>query len=791
MTSKMVLLLQLLFWLSLSFAYVPPEPINIPVPPGKSYLPFQLESIRSLATSEGILLADSMGLGKTISVIGALNLLQPDRVLVVAPKSVLPNWRFELSQWLVDPARIETATAEKGLPDVWNSNAQEGEEDQPFVLLINYDIVNKHRDELKQSIWDVVVCDEAHFLKNRDAIRTRAILGDLGGGAPQSPLPTDRLWLLTGSPLLNTPPELYSLLKAIDPDGHRIPELRSLEDFSDHYSHKRIAPWGVQYRGGRNLPELRRRLKQTHAGNPLMIRRTKDEVLPDLPPKQHQLLPLWDQGNRAAAGEMELVQGALQKLSLKLEQRNSQKAPPKVGLDAKTVVQLKELLKDNHLKVSGNKKELIARLQENGVADKVVEENDNTCTTMEAEPIQDEVKEEEEKTPNYPDNNLFSSAQSALRSQRKKGSGHQNSVLNELLEVLHQNIENATQADNDSIRGLLATARHETAKQKIPHAIELVREAVESHKVVVFAHHRDVQSTLREAFGDEAVGITGGDSLESRAEAVQRFQTDPAVRVFVGSIQAAGTGITLSAASHVVFVELDWSPLIVQQAEDRCHRVGQLSSVLVQYLFFPDTIDEYLSQLLAAKQSTITAAIDEAKGPAGWVMDFGKHEGLTVGDVAGSDPSYLEWLVESKTMLHAKPELVEALVDLGFLRDCDAGEFDTVPKDEAVTTDLDSDDESTKSESDGLESLPPTKLVQNGKTIKSIPNKGTGAKSTPGSFVMTFGKHKGRKLVDIPTGYLQWLRSSGATKRSPTLAMCLNKHLVERQQVPTTTQNRR
>ena len=124
----------------------------------------------------------------------------------------------------------------------------------------------------------------------------------------------------------------------------------------------------------------------------------------------------------------------------------------------------------------------------------------------------------------------------------------------------------------------------------------------------------------------------------------------------------------MSAASHVIFVELDWSPLVVQQAEDRCHRVGQASSVLIQYLFFPDTIDEFLSQLLAAKQSTITAAIDEAIGSAQWVFNFGKHKGESVGDVAGSDPQYLEWLADTETMLERRPKLAEALTDLGFLR---------------------------------------------------------------------------------------------------------------------------
>lgn len=681
-----------------------------------------------------------------------------DHILVVSPKSVLPNWQWEFKQWLVECQEqweIATITAEKGLPeDAENSTAA-----AKTIWLINYDIVDKFKNELKAVSWDVIVCDEAHFLKNKNAIRTRALLGDFIVGKQQASLTAQRWWFLTGSPLLNNPSELYTLLKHLDPFCRIIPELYTYEAFAGRYSNERQAPWGTTYKGGRNLPEFRQRLKHIRPDceTPLMIRRTKAQVLPDLPPKQHQLLPLWDQDKSVATGELERVQAALNQLSVKIEKRstpNKMKKKEKSGLEKKTVVELKTLLKKHNLKVSGKKQELIERLKVNGIVASAPQEEEEVKSEENDSTLRDDEEDSLSKT-SHSSESIYASAQSALRSQ-----SHGENALYTLLNQLYD-ATNTTKEDQDSIRGMLAQARHDTALQKLPHAKELIEEAISSHKVVVFAHHRDVQQELKEAFGKSAVGITGGDSLEDRAEAVQRFQTDESVRVFVGSIRAAGTGITLNAASHVIFVELDWSPLVVQQAEDRCHRVGQFSNVLIQYLFFPDTIDDFLSQLLAAKQSTITAAIDEPSGSSQWQFDFGKHSGLSVGDVAGSDPSYLEWLVKSENeeMLVKKPQLSVALKDLGFLR-------------QGVVADA-----AMEREGEGeVSSSTSTK-----KTSATTPApKKNGVRSTPGSYVMTFGKHKGKSLANIPIGYLHWLRMSGATRRNPTMAICLNKHLSER-----------
>lgn len=110
--------------------------------------------------------------------------------------------------------------------------------------------------------------------------------------------------------------------------------------------------------------------------------------------------------------------------------------------------------------------------------------------------------------------------------------------------------------------------------------------------------------------GRIAVRVYGETPLEERQAAVDLFQNDPRCQIFVGSITAAGVGLTLTAASHVVFAELDWVPGNVSQAEDRCHRIGQRESVLVQHLVFDGSMDATIAKTLVRKQRVIDKALD-------------------------------------------------------------------------------------------------------------------------------------------------------------------------------------
>jgi len=156
----------------------------------------------------------------------------------------------------------------------------------------------------------------------------------------------------------------------------------------------------------------------------------------------------------------------------------------------------------------------------------------------------------------------------------------------------------------------MSKIRHDTAVAKIPYVIEHLRTAMENGKVVCFAHHHDVIEALKTEFGDAAVTLYGATEMSARQAAVDRFQSDEDILLFIGGIKAAGVGIGLFAASHVVFAELDWVPGNVTQCEDRCHRIGQQNMVMVDHLVFEGSIDARMARTLVEKQEVIADALD-------------------------------------------------------------------------------------------------------------------------------------------------------------------------------------
>ena len=291
----------------------PADGWSLLAPKGLEYLDYQKAGIEAILSRKHTLLADEMGLGKTIIVLGAINALhlapgsvanepggQANRVVVVCPASLKTVWEDEANKWLIPDFKIGVVNK----PDAFDLD--DGKK-QPWMLILNYERL------LSPGVWetlngqniDLLVLDEAHYVKNPDAQRTRCILG----GKKTKRFPkvvrglfeqSHRVVALTGTPIKNRTKELQPLAGAMAPEtfgnffqfAHRFCDAKKEKIWTkewDEEIRQKVAKQNTvwSFDGHSNLDQLQRELRQT-----IMIRRLKKDVLKDLPPKRRQLIRL-------------------------------------------------------------------------------------------------------------------------------------------------------------------------------------------------------------------------------------------------------------------------------------------------------------------------------------------------------------------------------------------------------------------------------------------------------------------------------------------------------------------
>ena len=171
----------------------------------------------------------------------------------------------------------------------------------------------------------------------------------------------------------------------------------------------------------------------------------------------------------------------------------------------------------------------------------------------------------------------------------------------------------------------LIEARQELAIAKATATLDFIKGAVDQgEKVIVFSCFEAPVQKLAKELGALAVVVTGKTPAAMRQELVDRFQVDADVRVFVANIIAGGTGLNLTAATQVVFNDLDWVPTNHWQAEDRAYRIGQTRTVNVTYFVARDTIDDFVQTVLETKAALVNAIVEGealAPGSGGDVLD--------------------------------------------------------------------------------------------------------------------------------------------------------------------------
>lgn len=163
-------------------------------------------------------------------------------------------------------------------------------------------------------------------------------------------------------------------------------------------------------------------------------------------------------------------------------------------------------------------------------------------------------------------------------------------------------------------RGLTETIllRRFIAKNSIPHTIDLATSAIDQgQKVIIFTTFTDELLELQEYFGKECVAHYGKISDRQKQYAIDKFQNDPNVKVFIGNVISAGVGINLTAANIVIFNSFDWVPAINTQAEDRAYRIGQKNNVTVYYHLFENTINAIMWDTLFVKQGIINIILND------------------------------------------------------------------------------------------------------------------------------------------------------------------------------------
>ena len=420
--------------------------------------PFQRAGVQYALERRRTFIADEQGLGKTVQALATLEADGAFPAVVVCPASMKLIWERETAKWL---PRRSVAVLEGRTESAWTQEAREAE-----VLVLNYDILDAHAAMLGDRELRALVLDESHYVKNPRARRSKVAV-ELAAGLPEDAL---RL-ALTGTPVLNRADELVAQLRAIG----RLREFGSGARLS-----RRFRDAGSDDRLHWNL--------RAHC----YVRRTKKEVLPQLPAKRQETVPvLLSNEHEYRLAEHDVI-AWLQSLPLDLR-----------TIDSKVAAALRA--------------EQLVRL-----------------------------------------NNL----------------------------------------------------RQLAASGKLPTALAWISDFLASGEpLVVFAEHIAVQKALTERF-PQACHILGSDSGIDRRDAVDAFQSEDGPQLIVCSLKAASQGITLTRASNVAFLELDWTPARHDQAEDRLHRIGQESAVTAWYLLAPDTIDETMVTLLQRKRAVIDAVTD-------------------------------------------------------------------------------------------------------------------------------------------------------------------------------------
>lgn len=441
--------------------YKPPT-INPGLQHAEGLKEYQRHDVAKMISGTSILNANPMGLGKTVEAIIAMRELGVQNALIIVPKSILLQWQDQIAYWW--PQMHDRVNV---LPSTYPRNC---------IALINYEkLLNQQTlTKLKGFKWDVIICDEAHRIKNHKSKRTMAVKS----------IPSTYRWALTGTPILNKPDDLWSLLHFLDQQYSG----NSYWNFVNYFCEIEEGFWG------------------------------------------RKILGLTDDPAKVA-----VLNHMLSSMSIR-----------------------------NYIQVASGKTQSTVRV-----------------------PMGPKQKA------------LYKNVKELVLDSLPEGL----TIANGAVQTLR--LQQVT-----SWPGLFEAKVH-GAK------FEWIRDLLEDNpeeKIVVFARFEKSAKALKSFLNDlkfRAEVYTGKQDIEQKNASLNAFIEDPNCRALIGTIGALGQGVDgLQKASRtVVFLDRDWSPELMNQAEDRLNRMGQPYPVAVYYLECAKSFDQYVGKINASKIEDIRRAL--------------------------------------------------------------------------------------------------------------------------------------------------------------------------------------
>ena len=276
--------------------------IEIPSPKDLEYMGFQKAFVEYAKDREYVLLGDQPGLGKTIQGIALANYKRYQRILVICPASIKKNWKREWEKWCVSGLSVGIVETDKEkYKDEEGKTKYRTVDVYPDadVIIINRHLLDRHLDKIHDVNWDLILVDEAHDYRTKEAVSTQMVYGI---GEDHIPIPCKQHIDMTGTPIMTKPFDLWPKLLRFDKYGLG----KSFWAFTQRYcaGHREFGEYGKYiYNGFSNEEELGEYLRSN-----FMIRRIKKDVLKDLPPKRHQIIELPSKGlQRLIAEEQNVV----------------------------------------------------------------------------------------------------------------------------------------------------------------------------------------------------------------------------------------------------------------------------------------------------------------------------------------------------------------------------------------------------------------------------------------------------------------------------------------------------